>query len=134
MRGLLCDGVFAWLSIVVVVTHAPYRTYGPPYRQCLDTVEFEFYSGRSWIPASLLDVDRYMKKNLWFVHKYCFLWCSRIPCTYMDVQNTTFALLVMVNISLILKKYIWRRASFKKSVTLHTVTSLTVNSITDIFL
>ena len=40
----------------------------------------------------------------------------------------------MLNISQISKKYIWRSTSFKKIATLHTVTSLTVNSITDIFL
>ena len=83
---MLCDGMFAWLS-VVVVAHALYGTYGPPCRQCLDIAEFEFYSGRLWIPASLFDADRYIKKNLWFVHKYSFLWCSWIPYTYMDVQR-----------------------------------------------
>ena len=45
-------------SVAVVVAHAPYRTYSPPWRHCLGTVEFEYYRDRSWIPASLFDVDR----------------------------------------------------------------------------
>ena len=47
MGGLLCDEVFAELSVVVVAAHALYRIYGPPCRQCLESVEFEFCSGRS---------------------------------------------------------------------------------------
>ena len=45
--GLLCDGVFAKLCVVVVVAHVLYGTYGPPCRQFLESVEFEFCSGRS---------------------------------------------------------------------------------------
>ena len=33
-----------------------------------------------------------------------------------------------------LRKYMWRSASFKKVATVNTVTSLTVNSVMDIFL
>ena len=74
--GLLCDGVFAWLSVVVAVAHALYRTYmACPVAR--DTVELEFYTGRSWIPASLFDVDRYMK-NFWFVYKCSFLFSDSL--------------------------------------------------------
>ena len=84
----MCDGVFAWISVVVVVAHALYRIYGPPCRQVFRNSWIWVYSGRSWIPASLFDVDRYMK-NFWFVYKYSFLWCSRIPLHIHKLTNTT---------------------------------------------
>ena len=41
---------------------------------------------------------------------------------------------VMIILRKFLRKYNWQSASFKKVATLNTVTSLTVNSIMDIFL
>ena len=40
----------------------------------------------------------------------------------------------MLTISRIPKKYIWRITSVKNIATLHAITSLTVNSVTDMFL
>ena len=57
----------------------------PAYRQCLESVELKFYGARSRIPASLFDVDRYMKKNLWLFINAVVLWCCRSPYTYMNV-------------------------------------------------
>ena len=89
---MLCDGVFALLSVVAVVAvvHAIYCTYGPPCLQCLDTVEFELYSGRSWIPARLFDVDRYIENNLRFAHKYSFFMMFLDPLHIHGYINTTW--------------------------------------------
>ena len=50
------------------------------------------------------------------------------------IWQSRFALLLCYIIQIFLRKYIWQSTSFKKVATLHTVSSLTINSIMDIFL
>ena len=60
---------------------------------------------------------------------------SKLIIPYLaHIQQPRFEPLVMFNISQIPKKYIWWSTSFKKIATLHTATSITLNSVTDIFL
>ena len=57
-----------------------------------------------------------------------------IPCLN-NIQQSRFELLFIVNISYnIPKKHIWRSTSFEEIATLYAATSLTLNSVTDIFL
>ena len=55
------------------------------------------------------------------------------PC-WNHIWQSRSALSLCKIICIFLRKYIWQSPSFKKVATLNTVTSLTVNSITDIFL
>ena len=55
------------------------------------------------------------------------------PCLN-HIQQSRFEVFFMLNIQQIPKIYIWRSTQFKIIATLHTATSLTLNSVTDIFL
>ena len=50
------------------------------------------------------------------------------------IWQSKFLLLVISIFHKFLRKYIWQSSLFKKVATLNTLTSLTVNSIMDIFL